>query len=74
MDVFMFPINFTRQGSDIEEIGKLIFEVTQKIIQSSFDGTQESRIRLSQLVSIGYNNHKRQKFLSKVRFLIIFPF
>lgn len=77
MEVFMFPINFTRQGSDIEEIGKLIFEVTEKIIQSSFDGTQESRIRLSQLVSIGYNNHKKTEILmegsifDKVSFLTI---
>ena len=37
MVVYMHPINITRSKSRIEDLGKIVQEITKKIIQSSFD-------------------------------------
>lgn len=60
MQVYMQPINFTRTKSNIEDFGNLITEITKKIIQSSFDGTIEGNIRLSQLTN---KNHQHPEIL-----------
>lgn len=77
MVVYMHPINITRSKSRIEDLGKIVQEITKKIIQSSFDGTQESNIKFAQLIANEKYSEKRPEVLiegsisDKVSFLTI---